>query len=83
MTKAVKKQGRGTVLAWVIMEVLLAISSGAWYGGHWISAGEWGKGQAIWVNREKGRYEEWKPTEYLKEKNRVNKAWSTPKYVRK
>ena len=52
MTKAVKKQGCGTVLAWVIKKVLLAVSSGAWYGGRRISAGERGKGQAIWVNRE-------------------------------
>ena len=78
--KAVKKQGRGTVLAWAIKKVLLVVSSGAWYGSHRISAGEQGKGQALWVNREMDKDVEWKPTE---EKNRVYKAWSTPKYVRK
>ena len=71
MTKAVEKQGRGTVWAWAIKKVPLAVSSGTWYGGRRISAGEWGKGQAIWVNREKDIYGECKPTEYLGEKNRV------------
>ena len=42
MAKAVKKQGRGVVLAWAIMKVLLVISSGAGYGGRRISAGERG-----------------------------------------
>ena len=81
--KAVKKQGHGTVLACAIKRVLLVVSSGDWYGGHRISAGEQGKGQAIWVNRQKDKDVEWKPTECLEEKNRVYKAWSAPKYVRK
>ena len=80
--KAVKKQGRGIVLAWAIKKVLLVVSSGAWYGNHQISAGERGKGQTIWVNWEKDKDVERKPTECLEEKNRVYKAWSTPKYVR-
>ena len=81
--KAVKKQGHGTVLAWDIKKVLLVVSSGDWYGGHRISTGERDKGQAIWVNREKDKDVEWKPTECLEEKNRVYKAWSAPKYVKK
>ena len=82
MVKAVKKQGRGTVLACAIKKVLL-VSSGDWYGGHRVSARERGKGQVIWVNREKDKDVEWKPTECLEERNRVYKAWSAPKYVRK
>ena len=47
MVKAVKNQGRGTVLAWAIKKVLLVVNSRAWYGGHRISAGKRSKGQAI------------------------------------
>ena len=41
--KAVKKQGHGTVLTCAIKKVLLVVSSADWYGGHRVSAREWGK----------------------------------------
>ena len=71
------------VIGGAIERSLLVVSSEACNVAHRISLASGVRGQAIGVNREKEKWEEWRPTECFGRRDCVYKAWSTPKYVSK